>query len=371
VSDVDDDDQRTRDDVPSAAGSSAARSERHDDDLLDAVIDGGPDAEVDLSEVVVERPLEAVTPLRPLALVGTGVAGVAMGLAEIVPGFSGGTVALVAGIYERLIANIRQGARALSLLLRGQVPSAVRALLVIEWPFVLALFVPMVVTIFAAAGWLGGLLEERPVEMSAIFLGLVLGAAVVAARQLRAPRAWHWLVVLATAAGFWLLFGLSPGTLEDPNLLLFALGGAIAVCAWILPGVSGSFLLVLLGLYVPVITAVSDRNVLVLLVVAIGLVAGIASFSTALNWLLARAHDLVLVVLLGLMLASARVLWPWPVEDGFGASSVVQAPPDAAEGLLGLALMLAAFSLVWMFGLAATAVTRRRVRTVEADELRG
>jgi putative membrane protein len=370
VSDVDDDDQRTRDDASSAAGSSAARPERHDD-LLDAVIDGGPDAEVDLSEVVVERPLEAVTPLRPLALVGTGVAGVAMGLAEIVPGFSGGTVALVAGIYERLIANIRQGARALSLLLRGQVPSAVRALLVIEWPFVLALFVPMVVTIFAAAGWLGGLLEERPVEMSAIFLGLVLGAAVVAARQLRAPRAWHWLVVLATAAGFWLLFGLSPGTLEDPNLLLFALGGAIAVCAWILPGVSGSFLLVLLGLYVPVITAVSDRNVLVLLVVAIGLVAGIASFSTALNWLLARAHDLVLVVLLGLMLASARVLWPWPVEDGFGASSVVQAPPDAAEGLLGLALMLAAFSLVWMFGLAATAVTRRRVRTVEADELRG
>jgi putative membrane protein len=344
-------------DPAEAVGAPEARDPA-EDDVVAAITDTGPDAEVDLSEVVADRPLEAVAPLGPLALGGTSVAGVAMGLAEIVPGFSGGTVALVAGIYERLIANIRQGARALSLLVRGRVPAALRALLVIEWPFVLALFVPMVITIFTAASRLQTLLEERPVGMSAVFLGLVLGAAVVAARQLRDPRPWHWLLVLGAGAGFFVLLGFSPGTIEDPSLLLFALGGAIAVCAWILPGVSGSFLLLLLGLYQPVVEAVGERDLLVILVLAIGLVVGIASFSTALNWLLARAHDIVLAVLLGLMLGSARVLWPWPVEDGFGVSSVIEAPPDAAEGLLALALGLTAFALVWMFGLASTAVQR-------------
>jgi putative membrane protein len=288
-----------------------------------------------------------------------------MGIAEVLPGFSGGTVAFVAGIYARMIANIRQGARVLSLLLRGRVPAAVAGLRALEWPFLLALFVPMLVAIFTTAGWLRDTVESRPVEVSAVLLGLALGATVVAARQLREPAAWHWLVTLAAAAGFFWLLGYSPGTIEDPSLLLLALGGAVAVCAWVLPGVSGSFLLLVLGLWVPVLDAIADRDVLGLLALLIGMTSGIAAFSTLLNWLLSRAHDAVLAVMLGLLLGSARILWPWPSDAGVGGSAELGAPVGS-EAFLAAALALGAFGLVWMFGLLATAVERRRRVWLEA-----
>ncbi len=300
--------------------------------------------------------------LRPLgwpALAGVAVTGFVMGLAEVLPGFSGGTVAFVAGVYERLIRNVRQGARVLSLLVRGRLPDALAGLRALDWPFVVALFVPMAVTVFSAAGVLVRVVEERPVEVSAVLLGLALGAAVVGARQLRAPAPIHWLLVVACGVGFFVLLGLRPGTVQEPTLLALAVGGAVAVCAWILPGISGSFVLLLLGLWVPVLDAVASRDLLALLAITIGLVVGLAGFSTALTWLLTKAHDLVLSVLLGLLLGSVRILWPWPSDEGVGASTELAAPPGS-EGFLALALALSAFAVVWMFGLAATAVERRR-----------
>ncbi|MEX0869536.1 MAG: DUF368 domain-containing protein, partial [Nitriliruptoraceae bacterium] len=138
------------------------------------------------------RPAEVAQPLtNPLAIAGSLVVGAAMGAAEVVPGFSGGTVALVFGIYERLIANIRQGARVLSLLIRGRWAPARRAVLVIEWPFVGALLAGMAVTIATLAGVLGELIDTEPMAMSAVFLGLVLGAAAVASTQFHRPRPRH------------------------------------------------------------------------------------------------------------------------------------------------------------------------------------
>ncbi|MEX2550847.1 MAG: DUF368 domain-containing protein [Nitriliruptoraceae bacterium] len=359
-------------------GDGAGTSEPDGDGAGTGEPDGGaaaegdpPDGELPIEAVVTERPSEALRPMRrPLALVGTFVTGGVMGAAEVVPGFSGGTVAFVAGIYERLIAAIRQGARALSLLVRGRPKDALRALLAIDYIFVGVLLVGMLGVLFSVVGPLRTLLEERPVEMSTVFIGLVLGAAVVSSRRFRAPRAWHLLVVLAAAVVTAYGLGYTPGVLEDPNPLLFTIGGAVAATAWILPGVSGSFLLLLMGLYPAVVDAAADRAIGPLLLLGSGIVLGLAAFSTLLNWLLTRAHDLVLAVLIGVMVGSVRVLWPWPSEAGVGGSAELGAP-ESTQALLALALGLFAFALVYMGGLAAAAVERaqrrRAASRAEAD----
>lgn len=317
--------------------------------------------ELPLEEIVADRPLEAVEPLRgPLAFAGTGVAGFLMGTAEVVPGFSGGTVALVVGIYERLIANVRQGARTLSLLVRGHPNGAFRALLAIEWPFVATLLVGMMAAVFSVAATLRVLIDEQPTLLKAALFGLVLGAAIIASRELRAATIWH--VLLGTVVAFGVFFGLGAtgGIFLEASVWTILFGGAIAVCAWILPGISGSFILLLLGLYTAVVDAVADRNIGLLLVLAIGCVAGLAAFSTLLNWLLARFHDLVLAALIGLMVGSVRVLWPYPSDAPF--ENVELGAPEGTASLLTLAVGLTAFSLVWMLGLLATAIARRRRR---------
>ncbi|MFU8841065.1 MAG: DUF368 domain-containing protein [Nitriliruptoraceae bacterium] len=282
--------------------------------------------------------------------------GLAVAHSEDVPWW---TVALVAGIYERLIVNIRQGARALSLLVQARPRDALRALLLIDWLFIGVLAVGMFGTLFSLVGPLRTLLEERPVEMSSVFLGLVLGAAVVAARRLRAPAPWQLLVVGVAAAATFILLGFTQGTVAEPNLLFVVFGGAVAITALILPGISGSFVLLLIGLYPAIIDAAADREIGILVLFAIGCVIGLAGFSTLLNWLLARAHDVVLAVLLGFMVGSVRVLWPWPSDAGVGGSSELGAP-EGSEALLAFALAMVAFSLVYMGGLTASAIQRWR-----------
>lgn len=323
--------------------------------------DGAPAVtEAPLEEVVVPRAREAsleTSPRSPLALLGTYAAGFGMGTADVVPGFSGGTVALVVGIYERLVANVRQGARVLSLLVRGRTTPSWQALRAIEWPFVLALLAGVATAIVVLASALHRLLDEQPVAMSATFLGLVLGAALVASREFRASSWAHPVVGLAVAVATFAGLGLRPAGFDDPGLLLLFAAGAVAICAMILPGVSGAFLLLLFGVYEPVVRAVVERDVLALLVFGIGCVAGLAAFSTLLNWLLRSYHDLVLAALIGLMVGSARVLWPWPADEGVGNPTL--GAPEGVEVFLAAALALSAFAVVWMVGLAATAATRR------------
>ncbi len=324
--------------------------------------DAGPDDEVaPLEEVVVYRPVEAAAPVRgPLALGGTAIAGVLMGTADVMPGFSGGTVALVVGIYERLIANIRQGARCLSLLVRGRPQDALRAFLAIEWLFVGALLAGILVAIFTLAGILRTLIEEQPVLLKATFFGLVLGAAVVASRELRSPSPWHVLVGILAAIGTFVGLGAVDGGLLTPSPLTLFLGGAIAISAMILPGISGSFILLVLGLYEGVINAAADRSIGLLLLFGLGCVAGLAALSTLLNWLLARFHDIVLAALIGLMVGSARVLWPYPSDADF--VSVELGAPEGTASLLALAFALTAFSVIWILSLVAAAIQRRRAR---------
>ena len=303
-------------------------------------------------EAVTERPAgasPATKPGSPLSLLRVTIVGLAMGAADVVPGFSGGTVALVGGIYERLIANVRQGAHVLSLLLRGRLDTAGRALRALEWPFVIALLTGILVAVFSLASVLSRLIEEQPVAMSAVFLGLVIAATAIATRELHGFSSATGLLILLTAVVTFVGLGVSPGTIDEPATWMYFAGGAVAICAMILPGISGSFLLLVLGLYVPVIDAVEARSFAVLLVFAGGCVVGLGAFSTLLNWLLARAHDLVLAVLLGLMLGSVRILWPWPMEAGFADAQL--GAPSGNEWLLALSLASGSFAVVWMIGL--------------------
>lgn len=238
--------------------------------------------------------------------------GALMGAADIVPGVSGGTVALVLGIYHRLITNVRNGALALGRLVRLDLRGFVDGLKAIEWLFLVPLVAGIGASILALSSAIETLLEEQPVRMAALFFGLVLGSITVAATLVRGWDARRLGTLVVTAAVTFAVLGLRSGTVDEPALWVFFGSGAIAVCAMILPGVSGSFLLLMLGMYDNVLGAVNDRDVLPLGVFVIGAVVGLALFSQALHWGLVHHERTMLAALIGLMVGSLRVLWPWP-----------------------------------------------------------
>ncbi len=243
-----------------------------------------------------------------------------MGAADIVPGVSGGTVALVLGIYDRLIDNVRLGARGLKELLTGDIAEFKATLVRIEWVWLVSLLVGILAAIAALSSVLERLLHDEAIKMSGLFLGLVLGTVWVAYQLLDRVDAVTIAIIAGVGVVMFLLLGLKSDTevadgaaeVVTKPIWVFFLVGAIAICAMILPGISGSFLLVMMGMYTEVLGAVNDRNLFVLAMFALGCVIGLALFSTLLNWLLERYHRWVLSAMIGLMVGSTRVLWPWP-----------------------------------------------------------
>ncbi len=262
--------------------------------------------------------------------------GFAMGTADLIPGVSGGTIALVLGVYERLIVSIRRGAGALGSLARFDLSGFGARMKEVEWRFIAPLLVGVVTAVFALSHLIERLLADYPLHMAGLFFGLVTGSIFVAWRlvERRRPLAWGVLVIAAVVT-FWFL-GLRGGTVVDPPLWAFFGAGAVAICAMILPGISGSFMLLMMGMYAPVLGAVNDRRVVAVLVFALGCVIGLASFSTLLNFLLDRYHDAVLAAMVGLMVGSLRVLWPWP-EGTNGTSLSLPAGETWGPVLLGVA----------------------------------
>jgi putative membrane protein len=277
---------------------------------------------------------------EPIAQVARGFA---MGAADIVPGVSGGTVALVTGIYERLIANVHEGASSLKELVTGNPKGFVAHLKAIEWAWIIPLAVGLLTAIASLASVIEHLLEDQPQAMAGLFFGLVLGSVVVAWRLVPKVTAGELGMMFAVAAALFLLLGLRSSTssgneaevVTEP-LWMFFIAGAIAICAMILPGISGSFILVMLGMYPEVLGAVNDRDLLALLVFVAGCVVGLSLFSTLLNWLLERYRSMMLAAMIGLMLGSLRVLWPWP--DGTD-STTLGAPVDPVLLPIGLAVV--------------------------------
>jgi putative membrane protein len=304
------------------------------------------------------------------------VRGFCMGAADIVPGVSGGTIALVFGIYERLLDNVRLGARAVGSLARLDPSGVSRNLRAIEWEFLLPLLAGIGVALAALASLIEGLLETRPEEMAGLFFGLVAGSVVVAWLLLRDRTPSDLAVMAAVGAVTFVLLGFQSGPVSDPSLLAYFGAGAIAICAMILPGISGSFLLLMMGMYATVLGAVHDRtasDLVSLAVFAIGAVLGLALFSTALGWMLDRHHNRVLAVLIGLMIGSFRVLWPWPY--GVGIISEVRGESISGTGLewpaadrLPVPTVLAVAAFVVVVGMTRLAArgTGDGARTTEA-----
>ena len=283
--------------------------------------------------------------------------GFAMGTADIVPGVSGGTVALVLGIYDQLIRNVSQGAHGLKQLLSRDVAGFADTYRRIEWVWLVSLLTGVLAAVFALSSILERLLDEQPVRMAALFLGLILGSVWVALRMLDKIDGTSVAIMLVAAAALFLLLGLRSDTqaADDAAEVVtrswwaFFLAGAIAICAMILPGISGSFILVMLGMYTEVLGAVNDRDFFVLFVFVLGCIVGLALFSSLLNWLLERYHRWVLAAMIGLMIGSTRVLWPWP--GGTNTTTLALPSDDIAIPVL---LIVVGAAVVVMVDLVAT-----------------
>ena len=242
----------------------------------------------------------------------TLVRGYLMGAADVVPGVSGGTVALVLGIYERLVHAIKTGSAAIGSAARGRFEEASRHFRAVEWRFLLVLLAGITLAVLSLARLIEHFLEEEPQNTAAVFFGLVVGSIVIAWPHVTMWTPRRITAAIAVAVAAFAVLGLRSDEITDPANVAFFGAGAIAIIAMILPGISGSFILLMLGVYEAVLTAVNDRDFATVLVFLAGAIVGLAIFSTLLDRILRDHRDTVMAILLGLMTGSLRVLWPWP-----------------------------------------------------------
>jgi putative membrane protein len=270
------------------------------------------------------------------------VRGFCMGAADVVPGVSGGTIALLLGIYERLVRGVREGAHVLGDLARGRFARAGTGLRGLDWIFLVPLVTGVGIAFISLARVVSYLLDEHPVPTVAAFFGLVAASIVIAGRQVPVWRVDLLATTAAVALAAFLLLGLRSDAADDPSLLFVGVAGAVAICAMILPGISGSFILLMLGLYDYMLDALHERDIATVAVFLAGSVVGIASSSSLLSWLLERHHDRMLAALIGLMAGSMRVIWPWPE----GSDSAALGAPVWGELPLALACAVAGAAAV-------------------------
>ena len=284
--------------------------------------------------------------------------GCAMGMADVVPGVSGGTIAFISGIYEELLDSIRSvNATALKLLLKFRLAEFWRH---INGRFLLPVLLGIAIAIFSLARLMTYLLVNHPIAIWSFFFGLIVASALLVAKQI---GRWDWRTVLAFVVGAvaaWWITVATPA--ETPNDWWFVmLSGAIAICAMILPGISGAFILLLLGKYQYIMHAVGEFNIPVIVVFVIGAVAGIISFSHLLSWLLKHWHDVTVAVLMGFMVGSLNKVWPWKetVETYLDSHGVAQPlvqtniAPGTFEQLTGEPSLLTQAILLGIVGFLA------------------
>lgn len=287
------------------------------------------------------------------AYVGLALKGFCMGAADVVPGVSGGTMAFILGIYEELIRAIRSfDAVSLRLVLSFRLGEASKR---VRWKFLAAVGTGILGAVFSLARILSWLLHNHPVPVWAFFFGLIVASLFTVSRRIRTWRPRIPAGIILGAAGTYLLVGTVPMSTPEAPWFLF-LSGAVAICAMILPGISGAFILVLLGKYLFVLEAVNSRDFYTLGLVAAGAVIGLIVFSRLLGWLFQNFHDLTISILAGLMLGSLRKIWPWKkaaetrmgeAGDTLGAVPVNVLPSQwTFEVTLALALAMAGFLAV-------------------------
>jgi len=239
---------------------------------------------------------------------GVFIRGMAMGAADVVPGVSGGTVAFITGIYFRLLGAIAAVPSAtINDLFRGRVR---RFWNQVDGTFLVVLLTGILVSIATLANLITWALDAYPIALWSFFFGLILASVWHVFRQLKAPAAWLAMPVAGGAVFAWWVTTLSAGQV-DPGALGFFLSGAVAICAMILPGLSGSFILLILGMYAPVLAAVRELDIALIGLFMAGCVLGLLSFARLLGYALRKGHDAVLAVLTGFMIGALNRVWPW------------------------------------------------------------
>jgi putative membrane protein len=252
------------------------------------------------------------------------LSGFAMGSADIVPGVSGGTMAFILGIYEALLNGIKSvNLEVIRLVLTAKIKEA---LALVPWKFLLTLAAGIATAVLTLVNFLSWMLENEPEFLFAFFFGLVLASIIAIGAKV---TKWTVPIVLGLVIGAvvaWVISALTPeGDTNHSTIILF-LSGMVAIMAMILPGISGSFILLLLGQYEYVVNAVKDFDLQTVITVGIGALVGITGFSRILSWLLARYEMLTIAVLTGFMIGSLRKIWPWRE-----ASTANLDDPDHAE----------------------------------------
>ena len=271
---------------------------------------------------------------KPISIIETSlnfVRGTLIGIAELIPGISGGTIALITGVYKRVIDSAAEAVRGIVLLFgfsKSNLEKSTTHFKAISWSLLIPMLIGMVTAIFVGAGIVEPLLEQYPTVTKAVFAGLI-GASLFVPITLSGMgwRLSHYLVLVLSASAAFAFTSIPRAADADPSFIVIVVSAAFAVCALVLPGISGSYLLLALGMYAPTLAAVNDRDFGYLGTFILGAILGLASFVSLLQWLLANKIKMTMVVMTGLMIGSLRALWPWQNETG------AMLMPEASFGL--------------------------------------
>jgi putative membrane protein len=292
--------------------------------------------------------------------------GMAMGAADVVPGVSGGTIAFISGIYEELLGSISNVNLGLFKTLKNEGFKA--AWKQLNGNFLLSLFIGIFISILSLAKAIKYLLENEPILLWSFFFGLVLASIIYIAKQI---SKWNFIGIILLILGAFLAYyitTLNPLVSEESSPLYILFAGAIAICAMILPGISGSFILVLLGAYKPVLEALNNKDFKTIFIFMAGAIIGLLSFSKVLKWLFAHYKDFTLAALTGFIMGSLNKIWPWKetltwrtnshgIEVPFNQQSVSPFSFDG-DAQLTLAIVLALIGFGLILGMERLAVKR-------------
>lgn len=277
--------------------------------------------------------------------------GMSMGAADVVPGVSGGTIAFIVGIYDELIDSIKSiNAQSLKMFFTGRWRAFWK---MINGNFLFFLLAGIGISVFSLAKVITWLLTDHPILVWSFFFGLVLASTWFVGKDI---KEWNWKTILGFIVGGVVAFYITVATpAETPsNLLFIFLCGAIAICAMILPGISGSFILVLLGKYFFIMEAVKTLDIKIIVIFGAGACIGITTFSRVLSYALKHFRNITLAVLTGFMLGSLNKVWPWKktVEtfiDSYGVEKpLIETNIWPNQYLLeAIVLMLVGFFLVY------------------------
>ncbi|WP_196886674.1 DUF368 domain-containing protein [Aureivirga sp. CE67] len=235
--------------------------------------------------------------------------GIAMGASDVVPGVSGGTIAFISGIYEELLSSINSiNLNLLKTLKEEGIKSAWKA---VNGNFLVALLLGIGISVVSLAKTISWLLENKPVLVWSFFFGLVLASILFVGKQV---KKWNAVTIpLALISGFLAYFitTLEPVASDAHSTIFLFFAGALAICAMILPGISGSFILVLLGAYKPILEAIHERNLKIIAIVGSGAIFGLLTFSRVLKWCFNHQRNATLAILTGFIIGSLNKIWPW------------------------------------------------------------